>query len=153
MKNDKMHVKGIYYHDDGRKYEGGLKDGEKSGKGIHYYSNSNVLYDGDWENGNMEGKGILNSSDGSKYVGDLRLEKVMVKVFAILQMVKYMMVNGKIVIIFAKVLRIIQTVANMKVNLKMDLKMDMVQGVIEIKILNHRPALEIFQKTIDTTTE
>jgi len=27
------------------------------------------------------------------------------------------------------------------------------QGVIEIKILNHRPVLEIFQKTIDTTTE
>jgi len=26
------------------------------------------------------------------------------------------------------------------------------QGVIEIKILNHRPVLEIFQKTIDTTT-
>jgi hypothetical protein len=27
------------------------------------------------------------------------------------------------------------------------------QGVIEIKILNHEPVLEIFQKTIDTTTE
>jgi len=27
------------------------------------------------------------------------------------------------------------------------------QGVIEIKILNHRPVLEIFHKTIDTTTE
>ena len=26
------------------------------------------------------------------------------------------------------------------------------QGVIEIKILNHRPVLEILQKTIDTTT-
>jgi len=27
------------------------------------------------------------------------------------------------------------------------------QGVIEIKILNHRPVSEIFQKTTDTTTE
>ena len=40
-----------------------------------------------------------------------------------------------------------------KINKKIIIFITILQVVIEIKILNHRPVLEIFQKTIDTTTE
>ena len=51
MKDDKIHGKGIYYVENGNKYDGDWKDDKIHGKGIYYVENG-VKYDGDWKDGN-----------------------------------------------------------------------------------------------------
>ena len=53
----------------GARYEGFVKDGLPSGKGIAYYDNGDV-YSGDWREGCAHGHGTYNWCDGRKYEGD-----------------------------------------------------------------------------------
>ena len=63
-----MEGKGIFYYNDGARYEGDWKNGLREGKGIFYYKNGNK-YEGDWKNGLREGKGIYYYKNGNKYEG------------------------------------------------------------------------------------
>ena len=45
--------KGIYYYNDGDRYEGDFKNGKREGKGIEYYNNGD-RYEGDWKKGKKE---------------------------------------------------------------------------------------------------
>ena len=51
-------------------YEGELKNGKRSGRGVLYYTNGNIEYDGNWFHGKKYGAGTYNYSDGSVYEGD-----------------------------------------------------------------------------------
>ena len=50
--------RGIYYYNDGERYEGDWKNDLKDGKGIYYY-NDGERYEGDWKNDLKQGKGIF----------------------------------------------------------------------------------------------
>ena len=41
----------------------------KEGKGVYYYNNGN-RYEGDWRNSKREGKGIFYYNDGDREMGD-----------------------------------------------------------------------------------
>ena len=53
-KNDKAEGKGIYYRNNGGRYEGDFKNDKKEGKGIYYYNNGDRAM-GDFLNGNPIG--------------------------------------------------------------------------------------------------
>ena len=40
-----------------------------NGKGIYYYSNGNIKYEGDWVNDDLEGYGKYICEDGEYYIG------------------------------------------------------------------------------------
>ena len=46
-----------------------MKNGEKEGKGIFYW-NDGIRYDGEWKNGKREGKGIMYYTNGDREMGD-----------------------------------------------------------------------------------
>ena len=46
--------------------------GLKNGKGILYYSNGNIIYDGDWINDKKEGNGKYIDEDGKYYIGEFK---------------------------------------------------------------------------------
>ena len=69
--NGKAEGKGIWYGDNGDRYEGDFRNGKQEGKGIYYY-NSGDRYEGEWRNGNKEGKGICYFNNGNRYEGDFR---------------------------------------------------------------------------------
>lgn len=56
---------GVFYYNNGRRYEGDWKDGKRNGKGnlqsksigILYFNNGN-WYDGEWKSNNRDGLGI-----------------------------------------------------------------------------------------------
>jgi len=49
-----------------------VKDGKKHGKGIKYYKNGNIQYEGDWIDNNINGKGISYYENGFiEYKGNL----------------------------------------------------------------------------------
>ena len=51
--------------------EGGLINNKRNGKGIEYYDNGNILYDGEYKNGKWNGRGYEYYSDGDlKYEGE-----------------------------------------------------------------------------------
>ncbi len=52
-----MDGKGIYYLNNGDKFEGEYKNDKAEGKGIYYYINGNK-YDIEWKNDKTEGKVI-----------------------------------------------------------------------------------------------
>ena len=58
--------KGIYYYNDGERYEG---DWKKEGKGIYYFKNGN-RFEGEFKNNNLEGKGIYYYYNGDREIGD-----------------------------------------------------------------------------------
>ena len=45
---------------------------EKNGKGILYYSNGNILYEGDFINGKPEGNGKFIYENGNYYIGQFK---------------------------------------------------------------------------------
>ena len=47
---------------------------EREGKGIYYYNNGN-RYEGDWRNSKREGKGIFYYNDGDREMGDYSNDK------------------------------------------------------------------------------
>jgi len=44
-----INIKGIFYFNNGNRYEGDFKDGKAEGKGIYYYNNGS-RYEGDLKN-------------------------------------------------------------------------------------------------------
>ena len=56
-------------------YEGNLKDGERNGHGIEYYSDGQKWYEGEWVNDNKNGHGIFYDCDGSKWEGKWKNDK------------------------------------------------------------------------------
>ena len=50
-------------------YIGHFKNGLRNGKGIEYYSNGNIKYEGDWINDKYEGNGKYIWENGKVYIG------------------------------------------------------------------------------------
>ena len=69
FKNDKTEKERTVVFLEGEYYIGQYENGIRNGKGIMYYSNGNVKYDGDWLNGNIEGYGRFNWKNGYYYIG------------------------------------------------------------------------------------
>lgn len=64
---------GIYVWNDGSRYEGNFKKGERNGEGIYYYSKG-AKYVGNQTNGKRHGWGTYHYPSGSKYVGEWNQE-------------------------------------------------------------------------------
>ena len=67
-------VIGIYYYNDGSRYEGDFRNDKLEGKGIMFY-NDGEIYMGDWRNGKKEGKGIYYYNNGDREMGDWSNDK------------------------------------------------------------------------------
>ena len=65
---------GIYYYNNGERYEGDWKNDLKEGKGIYYY-NDGDRYEGDYKDSKKEGKGIYYFNDGDRSMGDYSNDK------------------------------------------------------------------------------
>ena len=57
-------------YDNGEYYIGDLINDIPNGKGIMYYSNNTIKYEGDFKKGKFEGNGKLIFEDGQSYVGE-----------------------------------------------------------------------------------
>ncbi|MFK7951191.1 MAG: caspase family protein [Saprospiraceae bacterium] len=64
---------GLYVWDDGSRYEGNFKNGERHGEGIYYYSKGGK-YVGHQSTGKRHGWGTYHYPSGSKYVGEWKQE-------------------------------------------------------------------------------
>lgn len=53
----------------GDKYEGDWKDGQKHGQGVYTWKNGD-RYEGGWKNGKAHGKGVFTRADGTKNDGE-----------------------------------------------------------------------------------
>ncbi len=60
---------GIYIGEDGSRYEGNFKEGQRDGKGIYYYP-TGAKYVGNQVNGNRHGFGTYYDPNGDKYSGE-----------------------------------------------------------------------------------
>ncbi|MFK7951192.1 MAG: MORN repeat-containing protein [Saprospiraceae bacterium] len=65
---------GLYVWNDGSRYEGHFKYGERNGEGVYYYSKG-AKYIGNQVNGKRDGQGTYYYPSGSKYVGEWEQEK------------------------------------------------------------------------------
>ena len=63
-RNKGKYEKGKYIWEDGKYYEGEFKNNLPNGKGIKYYPNGNILFEGNFFNGKFEGKGKYIYDDG-----------------------------------------------------------------------------------------
>ena len=80
--------RGIYYYNDGSRYEGDFKKGKRDGKGIYYYFTGNT-YEGDWKDDKREGKGVYYYSNGDREMGNY-LDNKEIGIHAVLK------ANGKV---------------------------------------------------------
>ena len=58
-----------------------MENGLRNGKGIEYYSNGNIKYEGDWVNDKFEGNGKYILENGVYYIGEYKngLKNVKIK--------------------------------------------------------------------------
>ena len=63
-RNNGKYIDGKYIWEDNKYYIGEFKNNMPNGKGIKYYSNGNILYEGDFINGKFEGNGKYIFEDG-----------------------------------------------------------------------------------------
>ena len=63
---------GIIRFESGNYYKGEEKDGIRHGKGILYYKNGNIFYEGDWVDDSPEGNGKLIEENGNYYIGQFK---------------------------------------------------------------------------------
>ena len=70
--NDQYEGKGIMFFPDGSYYIGDFENGLKNGKGIYYYENGKIQYEGDWFENKREGEGKLYLLEGSYYIGQFK---------------------------------------------------------------------------------
>ena len=61
-----------YYNTDGQYYVGQWKNDSGNGRGILFYQNGNIKYEGDFVNGNFEGNGKLYGQSGVYYIGQFK---------------------------------------------------------------------------------
>lgn len=65
---------GVYFYDDGAKYEGEWVSGKRSGRGKMVYVSGEV-YQGDWVDDKRSGLGVLTLTDGNHYEGHWHNDK------------------------------------------------------------------------------
>jgi len=68
-RNKGKYINGKYIWEDDKYYIGEFKNNIPNGKGIEYYSNGNILYEGDFINGKFEGNGKYIWEDGEYCIG------------------------------------------------------------------------------------
>ena len=73
-KKNNVDGKGIYYYDTGDIYKGEWKNNTEDGKGIYYYKNGDI-FKGNYKNGKREGKGIFYYYEGNKFEGEWKNDK------------------------------------------------------------------------------
>ena len=56
-------------YEDGTYYIGEFKNGMRHGKGIYYYKDGKINYDGEYINDTQEGNGKMILEDGEYYIG------------------------------------------------------------------------------------
>ena len=61
-----------YRYDDGGRYVGRVKDGNKHGRGKQIWINPTESYEGDWRGNQRHGRGVYRWSNGNRYEGDFR---------------------------------------------------------------------------------
>ena len=71
---NKKHGKGTYYYANGDKYIGDYVNDSQCGKGTYYYSNGDV-YEGDFIDNKRHGKGDYLYANSDKYSGDWKYDK------------------------------------------------------------------------------
>jgi len=71
-RNNVKCINGKYIYEDGTYYIGEFKDNIPNGKGIKYYLNGNILYEGDFINGKFEGKGKYIYDNGYYFIGEYK---------------------------------------------------------------------------------
>ena len=69
IRNKGKYINGKYIYNDGKYYIGQFKNNLMHGKGIDYYSNGNILYEGDFVNDKYEGYGKYIWENGEYYIG------------------------------------------------------------------------------------
>ena len=67
-----IRIRSIDNYEDGVFYIGQYKNGLKYGKGTMYYSNGNIMYEGDYVNDEYEGNGKYIWEDGEYYIGQYK---------------------------------------------------------------------------------
>ena len=67
--NNGKYNNGEYIWEDGKYYKGEFKNDLPDGKGIKYYKNGNIMYEGDFIKGKFEGNGKYNWENGEYYIG------------------------------------------------------------------------------------
>ena len=70
--NNGRYLNGRYTWDDGKYYEGQFKNDLPNGKGVKYYSNGNILYEGYFLNGKFDGKGKYIYDNGDYFIGQYK---------------------------------------------------------------------------------
>ena len=70
--NNGKYINGKYIYDDGKYYIGEYKNNIPNGKGIKYYKNGNILYEGNFINGKFEGNGKYIYENGDYYIGQFK---------------------------------------------------------------------------------
>ena len=71
-RNNGKYINGKYIWEDDKYYIGEFKNNIPNGKGIKYYSNGNILYEGDFINGKFEGNGKYFYDDGDYFIGQYK---------------------------------------------------------------------------------
>ena len=71
-RNSGKYINWKYIWEEGKYYIGEIKNNLPNGKGIKYYSNGNILYEGDFINGKFEGNGKLIWEDNDFYIGQFK---------------------------------------------------------------------------------
>ena len=69
FKNDKKEGKGIFYFNDGERYEGDWRNNKREGKGIFYYNNGDREM-GDYYNNQRIGKHVKLTNDGEVQINN-----------------------------------------------------------------------------------
>lgn len=73
LKGDCYNGYGIYTWNDGSRYEGNFKNGDRNGQGVYYY-NSGAKYIGEQKNDSRNGIGTYYYPTGNKFVGEWKNE-------------------------------------------------------------------------------
>ena len=71
MKNNLPDGKGLMIYQNGERYEGGWRGGERHGYGIFWFA-TGQKYSGMWAQGKMDGEGAYMLPDGSQYYGEMK---------------------------------------------------------------------------------
>jgi len=71
-RNKGKYINGKYIWEDDKYYIGEFRNNIPNGKGIKYYSNGNILYEGYFINGKFEGNGKYIYDDGRYYIGQYK---------------------------------------------------------------------------------
>ena len=69
IRNKGKYIKGKYIWEDGKYYLGEFKNNKPNGKGIKYYKNGKIMYEGSFINGKYDGIGKYIYKEGHYFIG------------------------------------------------------------------------------------